>query len=501
MITPSRSFFPGFMAAVVVKLAPTLLLSQRLEGLKVSSLGSRVDSLSTNSQNADESQTSTSTGINPSGYYGVDHSFPIHRIEKFSNEKENDPFDSVSKRKFYRDFMQGCRTKYAPQEFLCDDTEVERLEMNLRQPASMRNYTFLGFQKVRAPEKLMELLTNFWNENSKNEITSETWNKGNTYTNHWSSPTMMLNIEDSSLTGGGERIRTAVWDESRTLLEEWAGVELSPSSLYGIRVYTEGAVLTPHVDRMPLVISAIINVAQDVDEHWPLEVYGHDGMAYNVTMDIGDMVFYESHSVIHGRPFPLVGRSYANVFVHFEPIGHTLSHGDEEYEDEESLEYLYQQAWARRQLKCEDIECQSRLDLNVYEKAPHYILPGSLEEGRWIQKHPKTRLSNKNLMVTSYNAHAAASIGDLDALMAMEELKPESIKKVDENGWTALHEAARGGHVDVVEYLLERGLDINQRTHKGKGGSPLWWAKKIHGDDHPVVKYLKEKGAKNLKPE
>lgn len=38
-------------------------------------------------------------------------------------------------------------------------------------------------------------------------------------------------------------------------------------------------------------------------------------------------------------------------------------------------------------------------------------------------------------MVTSYNAHAAASVGDLDALMAMEELKPESIKKVDENGW------------------------------------------------------------------
>lgn len=268
----------------------------------------------------------------------------------------------------------------------------------------------------------MDLLTNFWNENSKNEITSETWNKGNTYTNHWSSPTMMLNIEDSSLTGGGERLRTAVWDESRTLLEEWAGVELSPSSLYGIRVYTEGAVLAPHVDRMPLVISAIINVAQDVDEHWPLEVYGHDGKAYNVTMDIGDMVFYESHSVIHGRPFPLVGRSYAvsqhflfvvynqrrgvlsfrsthcslafcqNVFVHFEPIGHTLSHGDEDYEVEESLEYLYQQAWARRQLKCEDIECHSRLDLNVYEKAPHYIIPGSLEEGRWIQTHPKTRL-------------------------------------------------------------------------------------------------------------
>ena len=62
---------------------------------------------------------------------------------------------------------------------------------------------------------------------------------------------------------------------------------------------------------MPLVISAIINVAQDVDEPWPLEVYGHDGKAYNITMEPGDMIFYESHSVIHGRPFPLKGRYYA----------------------------------------------------------------------------------------------------------------------------------------------------------------------------------------------
>jgi prolyl 4-hydroxylase len=63
----------------------------------------------------------------------------------------------------------------------------------------------------------------------------------------------------------------------------------------------------------------IINVDQDVDEDWPLEVYGHDGKAYNVTMKPGDMVLYESHSIIHGRPFPLKGRFYANIFVHFEP--------------------------------------------------------------------------------------------------------------------------------------------------------------------------------------
>lgn len=69
-----------------------------------------------------------------------------------------------------------------------------------------------------------------------------------------------------------------------------------------------------------MVTSAIINVDQDVDEPWPLEVYGHDGKATNVTMEPGDMVLYESHSVIHGRPFPLRGKFYANIFVHFEPI-------------------------------------------------------------------------------------------------------------------------------------------------------------------------------------
>jgi prolyl 4-hydroxylase len=54
------------------------------------------------------------------------------------------------------------------------------------------------------------------------------------------------------------------------------------------RVYKEGAVLAPHVDRLPLVTSAIINVASDLDEAWPLEVYSHDGVAHNVTMMPGE---------------------------------------------------------------------------------------------------------------------------------------------------------------------------------------------------------------------
>ena len=110
----------------------------------------------------------------------------------------------------------------------------------------------------------------------------------------------MIDIGDSKLRGGGGIIKQALWDAAKETIQEWTGEELTQCSLYGIRVYTEGSVLSSHVDRLPLVSSAIVNVAQDVDEPWPLEVIGHDGRAHNVTMEPGDMVLYESHSIIHG---------------------------------------------------------------------------------------------------------------------------------------------------------------------------------------------------------
>ena len=125
----------------------------------------------------------------------------------------------------------------------------------------------------------------------------------------------MVSVEDTGLRGGGMKLKQAIWDEAEDTISMWTEQQLTQCSLYGIRVYTTGAVLATHVDRLPLVSSAIINVAQDVDEPWPLEVIGHDGKAYNVTMEPGDMVLYESHSVLHGRPYPLKGRFMANIFV------------------------------------------------------------------------------------------------------------------------------------------------------------------------------------------
>jgi hypothetical protein len=101
--------------------------------------------------------------------------------------------------------------------------------------------------------------------------------------------------------------------------EEFAGVELEPGNIYGLRVYREGNVLEMHVDRPEaLIVSAVVQVAQDLDEPWPLVVeYG--GELHEVFLDAGQMLLYEGATTMHGRPSPMRGREFVNVFVHYRP--------------------------------------------------------------------------------------------------------------------------------------------------------------------------------------
>lgn len=206
--------------------------------------------------------------------------------------------------------------------------------------------------------------------------------------------------------------------------------------------------------------SAIINVAQDVDEPWVLEVYGHDGMATNVTMEPGDMVLYESHSVIHGRPYPLKGRYYANIFIHFEPTGHSLRH-NAKTEDNGDVHEKYRDATARG---AGGHEVDQAGDL------PSYIIPGTPEESNWRRRHPHGQRSKRNSFTTgSTPAHLAAQKGDLKSLSQAVENDKSIVNAKDENGWSPLHEASRGGHTDVVKFLHKHGADVNARTSEGAG--------------------------------
>lgn len=125
---------------------------------------------------------------------------------------------------------------------------------------------------------------------------------GNIYVNHWDSPTEIIDLNDPCV-GFTSTDRKILGEEVQSVLEKWSRVPLIPTSLYGIRIYNYGSILAPHVDRMPLVTSAIINVAQEnthegtLGNDWVAEFIGHNGLAVNVTMQPGEMILYESHSV------------------------------------------------------------------------------------------------------------------------------------------------------------------------------------------------------------
>jgi len=308
----------------------------------------------------------TFTAVVADNEYGTEVSWPMQRAP---------PADAKYHNQNYEEFLKGCSEAYSAQ--VCRQNEQERLERNAAQPALQRNFTFAGYAKVDAPRQSWAVLQEFWDTyvtTTLDDLKPEVWSRGDVYTNHWKAPTKTLLISNNGDDGPSltKEQRRTLGQEVQSVLEQWSGVPLVPTSVYGIRAYTKGSILAPHIDRyvcfvscwfallflfiagtenkkccihvsariaitillylnfsiflrrLPLVISAIINVAQGgMEEDWILEVVGHDGIAVNVTMAPGEMVLYESHSVLHGRPYPLNGDYYANIFLHFEPIGYT----------------------------------------------------------------------------------------------------------------------------------------------------------------------------------
>ena len=102
---------------------------------------------------------------------------------------------------------------------------------------------------------------------------------------------------------------------------------------------------------------------------------------------------------------------------------------------------------------------------------PIYILRGSPEEQKWRREHPPQRLVRRVKEAPAAAAspleelaHAAAT-GDVDHIHKMvtdNANHKDMIHKKDSNGWLPIHEAARGGHLHVVQLLVEFGADINE---------------------------------------
>lgn len=53
--------------------------------------------------------------------------------------------------------------------------------------------------------------------------------------------------------------------------------------------------------------------------------------------------------------------------------------------------------------------------------------------------------------------HCSAAEGDIAKLAGILSHSPSLLNATSDNGWTALMYAARNGHADVVQLLLEKG--------------------------------------------
>jgi prolyl 4-hydroxylase len=332
---------------------------------------------------------SPNDAVSDSPSYGVDCSFPIQHDVLL----HDGPFDHEERRLLYDGFMKGCiaqETAAQNYESRCDQAEAERIATNLFQPSKMVNYTQLGYEKVPVPGKLLQSLKIFWkkrHQSHRHHPPTSNFEIGTTYINHWHTHFHIMNVDDELYQS--KHLRTQIWDETKPILEKWTGVELSPSSMFGVSIFTDKTVVPHRVESLPFVISAIIHVADDLDTPWPIELYGHDGKAHNVTLDVGEMLLYESASVITGRPYPLQGRHYAEIFISFEPFGYSCHHEQrhsllDDVAEESLLSTLYLDSWWM-------------WALGRFYKAHKAVVPTYIDKNfdaysRWYQSYPRAKL-------------------------------------------------------------------------------------------------------------
>ena len=75
------------------------------------------------------------------------------------------------------------------------------------------------------------------------------------------------------------------------------------------------------------MISSIVHIGHEYDDDnkpWPIEIEDHNGQRHAVSLNAGEMLFYESAACLHGRRQRLRGKYYASVFVHYRPVDRSI---------------------------------------------------------------------------------------------------------------------------------------------------------------------------------
>lgn len=177
-----------------------------------------------------------------------------------------------------------------------------------------------GFKVVKVPDNVWSLVQEAYKEVQDKNINEEFQGKDYFIPGPGISSTLM------SLDYIPEK-RDEIIQALLSMHEEFAGVELDPMFLYGIRSYNKGATLTMHIDKPETHhISCIIIIDKDLTcecknkpeaDDWALNIKNHQGEVEQVYANVGEMIIYESLACEHGRILPFGGTFFRNMFIHY----------------------------------------------------------------------------------------------------------------------------------------------------------------------------------------
>lgn len=100
---------------------------------------------------------------------------------------------------------------------------------------------------------------------------------------------------------------------------EWAQSEVRRTWSYGAIEYSYGSKLVMNRARKEThVLSALLNIDQQVNTPWPLDFVDQEGIHHEITLETGEILLYESLCP-HGRTKALDGTFYKACYFHWMP--------------------------------------------------------------------------------------------------------------------------------------------------------------------------------------
>jgi hypothetical protein len=181
-----------------------------------------------------------------------------------------------------------------------------------------KNLTQFGWALTRAPQHLVDLLTQ--------ELFNKPWNARES--EEYLHPMGLRILDQLPFMVDTTNVNQYLLRELQPLHEQWINQPLQPVTAFGMRVYQNQSQLLMHVDTPKThIVSSILHIASSEDaEDWPLLVQDYEGNVIEVHMTPGDLVFYESSRILHGRPSVFRGSWYTSLFLHYMPINYWKDH-------------------------------------------------------------------------------------------------------------------------------------------------------------------------------